>query len=170
MRLFVVSDTHCDFAILHKCMARHQADVTYWYHLGDSEVPPEFIQQDFVGVRGNCDHYEGLPYTRDIVFPFGTIHLEHGHMISGNIQAYIKATGRRIFLSGHTHVKLAKLYEDGIWQFNPGSLVRPRDGMYGSYLLIDVDRTTGKVYHYEFHLVDTLMGTEVEGGKAYTAS
>lgn len=160
-RFFVVSDTHTDTEIMNKCMNHHLNDVTNWFHLGDSELPAEYINERLLGVRGNCDYYAGLPYTRDIVFPFGKVHLEHGNRFDGISDEYIKETGCKIFLSGHTHRKLARKLDNGVWQFNPGSLVRPRDGEFGSYLLIDVDEK-GKILHYEFHLIDIDTGDEVK--------
>lgn len=164
LRFFVVSDTHCDIDIMAKAVSRHQTDVTNWFHLGDSELPPDIINSMFLGVRGNCDRYPGLPITRDVRFAFGTVHLEHGNRWDGIDDDYIASLGCKIFLSGHTHRKLARQLPNGSWQFNPGSLVRPRDGSLGSYLLIDVDEKTGQVLHYEFHLVEIDTGLEVPGG------
>lgn len=161
-RLFVMSDSHSDTVIMNKCINRHLKDVTNWFHLGDSELPGHYINDRFLGVRGNCDYYPGLPYTRDIVFSFGNIHLEHGNRYEGITDEYIKSTNCFIFLSGHTHKKLARKINDNLYQFNPGSLVRPRDGEYGSYLLIDVDEDEKKVISYEFHLIDINTGDEVD--------
>lgn len=165
LRFFIVSDTHSDTEIMQRCVNRHQIDVTNWFHLGDSELPPSLIMRNFLGVRGNCDYYVGLPVTRDVRFAFGTVHLEHGNRWSGITDEYVNSLGCRFFLSGHTHRKLAKRLPSGVWMFNPGSLIRPRDGEYGSYLLVDVDSESGNVLSYEFHLVDTQTGEEIPGGE-----
>lgn len=165
LRFFVVSDTHSDIDIMQKCVNRHQSDATNWFHLGDSELPPYLIMRQFLGVRGNCDHYAGLPITRDVPFPFGTVHLEHGNRWDGITPEYVESIGCKIFLSGHTHRKLAKKLPSGVWVFNPGSLIRPRDGEYGSYLLIDLNRETGEIERYSFHFVDTVTGEEIPGGE-----
>jgi len=162
LRFFVISDTHQDTEILEKCISRHQTDVTNWFHLGDSELSPYYINERFLGVRGNCDYYVGLPYTRDPIFAFGTVHLEHGNRYKGITDEYIESLGCKFFFYGHTHRKDARRLKNGCYIFNPGSLVRPRDGEFGSYLIIDVDQRKGEVLSYEFHLIDINTGEEVQ--------
>lgn len=161
-RFCVMSDTHTDTKIMESIISKYAGVVDYWFHCGDSELPPEFIMRNFVGVRGNCDYFAGLPITRDVKFPFGTVHLEHGNRTDGITQEYIESLNCKYFFSGHTHKKLQAKLPNGTYQFNPGSLVRPRDGMFGSFLLIDVDFETGELVKAQFKEVDPVLGIELD--------
>lgn len=169
IRFAVLSDTHGDTKIMEKILGKYSGVVDNWFHCGDSELPPDYIAQRFVGVRGNCDYFAGLPLTRDVRFPFGTVHLEHGHRAEGFDEEYLKSLHCKYFFSGHTHRKLALFHPWGLWQFNPGSLVRPRDGDLGSFLFIDLRKEDGKLVAYEFHLLDKWTGEEIPGGESFKA-
>lgn len=161
-RFLIMSDTHGDIEHMTSIVDRHRVDCTNFFHLGDSEVSPYVINSLFLGVRGNCDYFAGLPATRDIPFPFGRVHLEHGNRYDGITDEYIDSLGCAIFLSGHTHRKLVHRTPKGVWVLNPGSLTRPRDGDLGSYLTCDVDQETGQLSNVIFHLVDPETGNEFE--------
>ena len=130
MKVIVISDVHNDLEKLRQVVSMHpQMDL--YLCLGDSEssnISP------FTSIRGNCDYFLDYPLTKDIATPYGTMHLEHG--ILGNSEAYVKTKKCKIFLSGHTHRRYFKKYDD-IYVFNPGSLSKPRDGYY-SYLILDI--------------------------------
>lgn len=160
-RFCVMSDTHTDTTIMGSIISKYAGVVDYWFHCGDSELPLELIAKNFVGVRGNCDYYAGLPITRDVRFPFGVVHLEHGNRYGGVTDDYIRSLGCKYFLSGHTHKKLERVLDGDIYQFNPGSLVRPRDGMFGSFLFLDVDFDDGRLVKSQFKLVDPVTGIEI---------
>lgn len=158
-RFLIVSDTHGDIDIMTRIVNNHRGDCTNFFHLGDSEVSPYVIDSLFLGVRGNCDYFAGLPPTRDIVFPFGKVHLEHGNRWDGITDEYVLSLGCRIFLSGHTHRKLARKLSNGVWILNPGSLTRPRDGNLGSYLIADISEK-GDIRTLAFHTLDPETGIE----------
>lgn len=103
--------------------------------------------------------------TRDIAFPFGRVHLEHGHRSGGVSPEFVASCRCAYFFSGHTHRKLAFHHPFGTWQFNPGSLMKPRGGAKGSFLLLEVDEASGELLSYRFALVDPKSGEEVEGGE-----
>lgn len=161
-RFLVVSDSHGDIDIMQGVVNRHRGDCTHFYHLGDSEISPFVIDSMFLGVRGNCDMWAGLPLTRDIPFSFGTVHLEHGNRTGGITPEYAASLGCRILIYGHTHRKRIERLESGIGIVNPGSLTRPRDGDYGSYLVLDVDDNTGEITRYAFHMIDVWTGKQVK--------
>lgn len=161
IRFCVMSDTHGDTQYMGAIISKYNGVVNNWFHCGDSELPPELIMRKFVGVRGNCDYFAGLPITRDVKFPFGTVHLEHGNRTGGITSEYIKSCNCKYFFSGHTHKKLFNELDGEIYQFNPGSLMRPRDGMFGSFLFIDLDDQTGKLISYQFKLIDPVTGIEI---------
>ena len=167
IRFAILSDTHGDSEIMSRIIGKYSGVVDNWFHCGDSELPPEYIQNEFVGVRGNCDYFAGLPLTRDLRFPFGVVHLEHGNRTGGITKEYVESLHCKYFFSGHTHKKLAIYHPFGCWQFNPGSLIKPRDGEYGSFLFVDVRKDDGKLVSYQFHLVDPKTGEEIPGGETY---
>ncbi len=161
-RFLIMSDTHGDIDIMTRIVGIHRDDCTNFFHLGDSEVSPYVVNSLFLGVRGNCDYYVGLPVTRDVHFPFGIVHLEHGNRFDGITEEYIDSVGCKIFLFGHTHRKFLGRTRSGVWVMNPGSLVLPRDGKLGSYLIAEIDNQSGEVRKAEFHLVEPDTGREVE--------
>ena len=149
MKILVVSDSHGALNLLNKVLEiEYDSDVNI--HLGDSELP-EYLLSRFCAIRGNCD-YNDLPLIKDIVLDDFKIHLEHGNGYLFNFykEDYIKNLNCDIFLFGHTHHKLAKKIDD-TYIFNPGSLTRPRDGEYGSYLILNL--LPDKKLSYEFKLI-----------------
>jgi putative phosphoesterase len=146
MKITIVSDTHGDYDSLNQLNLKEQ-DSDYFLHLGDYEIP-EYLLGPFTFVKGNCDFTSDAPRKIDIDTPFGKIHLEHGDRIPySRFDEYVKETGCKIFLFGHTHEKYAGMSGD-TYVFNPGSLTRPRDSDIGTYLVINIAKD-GKL-SYEF--------------------
>lgn len=142
-RILVVSDSHGDANSLHNLSLKyHHFD--YFLHLGDSQLPP-YLLEPFISVKGNCDFGNDYPRSRTIVTPCGKIHMEHGNSMD---ESFFSDESIRIFLCGHTHIRALKKLPSGAYLANPGSLTRPRDGKYGSYLTIEWDEEEPK---FEFH-------------------
>ncbi len=146
MKILVASDSHGDSNILND-LRNERFDVTYFLHLGDSCIP-KYLLDSYCAVRGNCDFID-LPRFKEIEIEGLKIHMEHGDGFRLNFdkEKYIKELNCDIFLSGHTHKKLATKVGD-TYVFNPGSLTRPRDGEKGSYLILEVENKELK--HFEF--------------------
>lgn len=146
MKILVASDSHGNSEILNN-LRNKRFDVTYFLHLGDSCIP-KYLLDSYSAVRGNCDFID-LPRFKEIEIEGLKIHMEHGDGFRLNFdkEKYIKELNCDIFLSGHTHKKLATKVGD-TYVFNPGSLTRPRDGEKGSYLILEVENNTLK--HFEF--------------------
>ena len=146
MKMLVASDSHGDSNILND-LRNERFDVTYFLHLGDSCIP-KYLLDSYCAVRGNCDFID-LPRFKEIEIEGLKIHMEHGDGFRLNFdkEKYIKELNCDIFLSGHTHKKLATKVGD-TYVFNPGSLTRPRDGEKGSYLILEVENKELK--HFEF--------------------
>lgn len=146
MKILVASDSHGDSNILND-LRNERFDVTYFLHLGDSCIP-KYLLDSYCAVRGNCDFID-LPKFKEIEIEGLKIHMEHGDGFRLNFdkEKYIKELNCDIFLSGHTHKKLATKVGD-TYVFNPGSLTRPRDGEKGSYLILEVENKELK--HFEF--------------------
>lgn len=142
MKILVVSDTHRDYDCFEK-LRKENPECSMYLHLGDSELE-DYLLDGFISVKGNCD-YEDYPISRRINTDYGDIFLEHGcyHHLSDE---YIKSLNCLIFLSGHTHKHSFRMI-GSTYVFNPGSLIKPRDGTKGTYLVITL--TNNKV-DYEF--------------------
>ena len=147
MKIVVVSDTHGDLSLLRKVALLNQ-DATYFYHLGDYEVPT-YLLSPFTFVKGNCDFLSDAPTSLDFTIDYDLkVHLEHGNRINFlDFENYVKRKNCNIFLYGHTHKKDTRKIKD-TFVFNPGSLVKPRDDSFGSYLIINVNQN--KNISYEF--------------------
>ena len=145
IRILVVSDSHGDVNLLHDLFLKYQ-HFDYFLHLGDSQIPPSLLEP-FISVKGNCDFGNDYPKIRTIVTPYGKIHMEHGNSIRESV---FSDESIRIFLCGHTHIGTLQTLPSGAYFVNPGSLTRPRDGRYGSYLTIEWDEKGPK---FEFHEV-----------------
>jgi uncharacterized protein len=145
MKIIVVSDSHGRYQELQD-IALKNYDATLFLHLGDYELP-DYLLHSYTCVRGNCDFSIDAPLKRDLDYPFGRIHMEHGNYIDyHNFSKYIANTHSFIFLFGHTHEKFFKKIND-TYVFNPGSISRPRDSDKGSYLIIDINEKTLEVTH-----------------------
>lgn len=149
MKILVCSDSHGDTAILDKIYFQNQ-DCNLFLHCGDSGLP-DYLTSYFLTVKGNCDYFD-YPLKRDIQTKWGKIHIEHGNSYRVKSETYIEKLKCFIFFYGHTHVKEHRKIGD-THIFNPGSLTRPRDGEFGSYLIVDIDDDSGKLT-YKFHKVD----------------
>ncbi len=145
MKIVVVSDNHGDRAILEQIYLDN-LDATYFYHLGDSCLPKEYLSH-YLCVKGNNDYID-LPKEIDIQYSFGTVHLEHGDRIDYfNFEKYVASKNCDFFFFGHRHRKLYKKIGN-THVFNPGSTNLPRDDRYGSYLILNIE--DNKLESYEF--------------------
>lgn len=161
MKYLIVSDIHGDF---------HSADIIinkfnelkcdYIICLGDvlyhgprndlpnGYAPKEVIKlfnryaDKFICINGNCDAEVDqmvlnfkIHKSLDLELNGISFHLEHGHHLDeyfGHPQA---------ILYGHTHVKKIENL-DGIYYLNPGSISLPKDGLLGSYMVLDNNEIT----------------------------
>lgn len=136
MKIVVVSDTHGDLEKIYKVIDDNK-DAELFLHAGDSCVLP-FSMPLFQAVKGNCDIGYDYPEELTIKTNYGNIFITHGHKYY-NISPYlIKSKNAKLFIFGHTHCKYLEQIDD-TYVLNPGSLVRPRDGIKGSYAIIELD-------------------------------
>lgn len=147
MRLLVVSDTHgkCDrvLNVYRKLSAENPVDAII--HCGDHYADSKEIQNAtgarVYAVKGNCDGaYED---DGSMIFETGSgsFLITHGHMerVDYDLQRlYYKVLEKGCVGAcfGHTH-RAAYLNMNGIHLLNPGSLTKPRDGMGGSFGIIE---------------------------------
>ncbi len=146
IKLLVVSDVHGDSSSLNLLYLYNQG-FDYYLDLGDSCLMPYEIAP-FVSVKGNNDYGYNYPPSRIIHTKYGDIYLEHGnHYID---EEYILSKNALIFLSGHTHKRYFYQIDDKHYVANPGSLSRPRDNNYGTYLVITIDENDVNFSFKEF--------------------
>lgn len=138
MKIVFVSDTHGNLSLLHE-VALKEYDASVFFHLGDSECESEEINP-FCSVKGNCDsslfHY---PLARTFILPSGKkIFLRHHPYRSLKEYQSLEKDGFSYFIHGHTH-KRREEQIDSLIVYCPGSLDYPRDGHYGSYLVLEAN-------------------------------
>ncbi len=147
MKVLVISDSHGNYEIIQKVL-KIEKDIDVYIHLGDYEIP-EYLLNNFILVKGNCDYISKAPLSRIIEINNFKIYLEHGiNFTRTNFkEEYIKNTKADIFLFGHTHTRFANKIEN-IYIFNPGSISKPRDNNLGTYLILNLNND--KTINYEF--------------------
>lgn len=136
-RLAVFSDSHGDTASLLRAAEIQREYCQMMVFCGDGLRDWEVLtglypQMETAAVAGNCDFASLLPPLRLVEFAGCRVLILHGHthhVKSGldPLRAAAREHQAQLVLFGHTHQSL-RLYEDGIWYLNPGSLGIPRDG------------------------------------------
>lgn len=140
MKIVVISDTHGDLSALQR-VAMIENDADLYLHCGDVEASPMDISP-FAAVKGNCDYaYPEYKFRYDVDTPFGKLHMEHYPLYGTMLLKEMHNEGVRIFLHGHTHEREEEIVE-GIRIYNPGSLVMPHDSPVGTYLILNIAKTT----------------------------
>lgn len=137
MRVLVISDSHGDKNTVKMICDREQADLVL--HLGD-------YGRDLEGglaVRGNCDGFSSLPFSRKLRLGELDVLMTHGHRQGvkdglNRLFYLAKEEGFDLVLFGHTHRALKKEIQ-GIYFINPGSISRPHYGDRASYLVLEIE-------------------------------
>lgn len=144
MKIVVASDSHGNRTVLDK-IVRENPNVCVFLHVGDSCLSKYEIAP-FLSVKGNCDFETAFVQEYRIKTPYGNLYFTHGNRMHTLTKEKIDKLDAKIFVFGHTHVKMAQKIED-CYIFNPGSATLPRDGNVGSYLILDITEDDVK---YEF--------------------
>ena len=145
MRIVVFSDSHNNFAVLHKII-KAQPSAELFIHLGDGEAEfddlcSQYPNKPLLAVRGNCD-WVSFKNTEELLTCNGKrVFFTHGHLFNvkvglESLKNYARGLGADIAMFGHTHAALTA-YEDGLYLFNPGSVSLPKDGR-PSYGILDI--------------------------------
>lgn len=159
MKILVFSDSHNHNANIQKAIKLHP-DAKYLLHLGDGIADIKDIDTNNMNVftvNGNFEDsflssYKSGQTTRCIEISGKKLFLCHGHMqfVNAGHQKLIYSAIEQnadIALYGHTHCKFNKYfptenlpfnYDKGLYVFNPGSISRPRDSIYPSYGIIEI--------------------------------
>jgi len=149
MKIIIVSDSHGNTSLL-DLVRNNERDADLLIHCGDYCIP-EYLMNGFAHVSGNCDWDMDALKQLDLKTPLGIIHVEHGNsfQIMCNSTRYIGSMDAFLVFSGHTHEKKITKIRNTTW-INPGSLTRPRDSNYGSFLKLFIDDKTKEItYHFQ---------------------
>ncbi|MBK4715879.1 MULTISPECIES: phosphodiesterase [Tenebrionibacter/Tenebrionicola group] len=162
MKLMFASDIHGSLPATEQLLARFARSRARWlvllgdllYHgprnaLTAGYDPAQVAERlntladRIIAVRGNCDSEVDqmllkCPITaswQQILLERNRLFLTHGHLYSPENLPPLAAGD--VFVSGHTHIPVAKRRADGITLFNPGSTSLPKGGFAPSYGMLD---------------------------------
>ncbi len=139
MKIVVISDTHGDFYEL-KRVAMRENGADLFLHAGDVESFGGEEIRPFAAVKGNCDYgMSKFPNEYWYMTPYGKLYMKHHPILLKEEVQRLQEAHVKIFIHGHTHIKEARKIGD-LYIFCPGSLVYPRDGGSGSYLVLEVEK------------------------------
>lgn len=151
MKVLVISDTHRNIQHVNPIikMCKEKGGIKAIIHCGDNIDDAKDIQRNYPEipvymVPGNCD-FGSMGSTSSLVEIEGVpILVTHGHRhhVKYNYEElYIdaKAHEAKLVCFGHTHCA-CKEKKDAIFIVNPGSLSEPRDTMYPSFALLDLEK------------------------------
>lgn len=155
MKLLILSDTHGNRRSMDKLVPFISQEIDLMIHAGDNFRDSIYLKdktsKPIIAVRGNCDFEIA---DGELVFELEglTFMLVHGHMHRVKYGLEVLAQdahekGADIVIFGHTHIKENKII-GGVEMINPGSLSLPRDGIKGSYVVMDLEN--GK-YTYSYY-------------------
>lgn len=127
LKICLCSDNHGDMDSIYKILSDNPA-CDYYFHCGDSLVPPEMMEP-FISVAGNNDYIYEYPKQRIVEISRHRILIMHGHHYCYSMnEMYEKARNENVdtVFYGHTHVFADKIY-NGLRFINPGSSFHNRD-------------------------------------------
>jgi len=145
----VVADTHGDTNKICQQLKPRNPDMLIFAgdYYRDGEKIAQSLQSKYYGVRGNCDRSEPRARDEEIIMIMGKrFYILHGHQYGvkqsiNNLYYRTREIDADVVIYGHTHT--AHLEQiDNIWMINPGSASRPRFDSRGSYVLIEVGKST----------------------------
>lgn len=147
MRIVVFSDTHGNYAAMHKIFKRN-GDADLFIFLGDGEsellkLKSLYIDKEILHVSGNCDAGSLTPESKCYNLANGMrIFYTHGHKwdVRFSYDKVMKKAQKedcQFALYGHTH-KRFYTFKEGVHILNPGSAGCPRDGERACYAFIDI--------------------------------
>jgi len=167
MRILITSDTHGQLSRFWEVFEKLKKEnpVQAIVHCGDYYKDAEEIRRKarlpVFAVKGNCDGDFSDEGFMILETEAGNFLITHGHMQDvgyGMQKLYYKTLEEGCIgaFFGHTH-RSAYLDMDRVYLMNPGSLSRPRDGLGGTFGIIETDDNSvyGKIYRYSDFISET---------------
>ncbi|ART77507.1 YfcE family phosphodiesterase [Sutcliffiella horikoshii] len=153
MKVLIVSDNHGQAEVLRQIKARHQGEVDFFIHCGDSELPSTSEEmKGFYGVRGNCDFDDDYPQQLTKEIGNQRLFATHGHLYQVKssllpLKYAVEEENANIACFGHSHIAGVE-YLDGILFINPGSIELPRMTRNKTYAILDAKDSCYFVHYY----------------------
>ena len=173
MRILIISDTHGQLDRFWDVFYRLQkeAPVDTIVHCGDHYRDAEEIRRrcglPVLAVPGNCDGDHDEESFALLETEAGDFLVTHGHMLDVGhdlSRLYYKTleAGCTGAFFGHTH-RSVYLNMDGVHLLNPGSLPRPRDGLGGTFAVVETgpESVQATIYRYASFMGE---GGDQDGG------
>jgi len=144
IKVLVLSDSHGDKDVIRRVIRAEKPDKIFFLgdHINDIYALENTTKVDIFAVKGNVDY--GMDGVEDLVLGLNGYKflLTHGHKyrIKYDIYSlYLKAKEYEVdyVFFGHTHA-YADFEENGVRFINPGSIAKPRDHKYGSYIIMSL--------------------------------
>ena len=167
MKTIIASDIHGSEYYCKKLVERfeeEQAERMFLlgdilYHGPRNDLPKDYCPKGVISllnplaakilcVKGNCEsEVDGMVLdfsaesdSAQAFFENGvTLYLTHGHKTVKNIE-----NSGCVLVSGHTHVPVFEVSENGFARINPGSVSIPKEGSCNSFVVFDGTRFTWK--------------------------
>jgi putative phosphoesterase len=150
MKIVVFADSHgfCDHMIKETEKLTKNVAIDYIIHLGDLLRDSRFLQKNFpeipvLYVYGNCDvTYDIKQQEKEYEIGGKKFFILHGdtRRVKSSLKSLEAIASQKdydIILYAHTHTP-DKVYFDGTYIINPGSITHNRDGSGRSYCVIDI--------------------------------
>lgn len=154
MKILAVSDNHGSRTELQEILSRHETDIDYFVHCGDSEFSGDDpLLELFVKVQGNMDFSSSLPEVELRKFDGLPVLVTHGHLYNVKMSfmnLYYRAEEARakLVFFGHSHVA-GHFQKNGIVFINPGSIHLPRMRKDKSYVICEInDNANAGIFYY----------------------
>lgn len=149
MIIGLVSDSHGYKGQLEEMLKLPEAaEAQCWLHAGDFTTDADYLAmlcgKPVHKVAGNGDWpYSAEPEELLLELEGHRIFLSHGHMLgvrsgTGRLADYAALQGADIAVYGHTHVADIRPGQ-ALTVLNPGSIGRPRDDSFGSFMLMELE-------------------------------
>ncbi len=150
MKIGLVSDSHGDTMALDMMLKTPEgAEAECWLHAGDFVRDAEYLEmvsdKKVYMVAGNGDWpYSKAPDDMLVELAGHKILLTHGHdhgvrYDTAILEENAANMGADMAVYGHTHiVDITPQGKRGITILNPGSISRPRDDSFGSFMIVEL--------------------------------
>ncbi|MGG3798321.1 metallophosphoesterase family protein [Metabacillus fastidiosus] len=166
MKILIMSDSHGLIDEVEEIKLRHQQEVDYMIHCGDSELKAaDQILSGMDVVKGNCDDDEELPNEVIKEIDGCRFYITHGHL--HNVKSTLMNVTYRalecngdIVCFGHSHIAGAEMANDILF-INPGSIRMPRMRKEKTYVILELENSTATVHFYEVN-GDIIKGLTAE--------
>ena len=150
MKIGLVSDSHGDTMALDLMLKTPEAqEAECWLHAGDFVRDADYLEmvseKKVYKVAGNGDWpYSKAPDDMLVELAGHRILLTHGHEHgvrygTENLEENAVNMEADIAVYGHTHIAdITPKGKNGVTILNPGSIARPRDDAYGSFMFLEI--------------------------------